>query len=112
MLPAPEAPAADLVYSLALGAAMVGVVAAWGLWVTARRDGRARRWCRWVAALATTSFLVSLAVHLAFGHPPGSARALGPRGFAGEHPALMLAGGLALGALWLSRGGGAGRGRR
>lgn len=91
-----EAQVADQLYSLtllvALVAAGVGVVGALGLlWrrrsVLRRRSGAVARIC----GLAALTFgLLSLAVHLAFGHRPGTAEALGPVAFFEAHPAFLV----------------------
>lgn len=99
-MPATEPAVADLVYSLSLGSAMAAVVVAWLLWALGRRAAL-QHWSRRVAALALALVLLSLAVHLVFGHPPGSERALGPLGFVAEHPTMFLVAPAALLAFWV-----------
>jgi hypothetical protein len=76
----------DTLYSIALGAAIAA--AALSLLARAGRFGRAR-----ALALASLAFLIlSVTVHLAFGHRPGTDQALGFVAFFREHPAFAIVG--------------------
>lgn len=86
-----------LLASLLLGGLALALATVGGLLARRGREGagrwlaRARRASRGALALAA----VSLTVHLAFGHSPGSPEALSPGAFLAVHPAFLVA--LALG---------------
>ncbi len=102
MPPVTDPAAADLVYSLSLGGASAAAVAAWLLWALAHRAAL-RRWSRRAAALALVLVLLSFSVHLVFGHPAASDRALAPLGFLAGHPAMFLVAVAALLGRWVTR---------
>lgn len=83
---------ADRFYSLMLLAAFlaVGLSAVAVLGLLWRRRSRRLGAVAWIAGLAALTFgCLSLIVHLAFGHRPGSADALGPVAFFEVHPAYV-----------------------
>jgi hypothetical protein len=85
----------DTVYSLGLGAAIAA--AAVSLLARAGGFGKAR-----TLALLSLGFLIlSVTVHLAFGHRPGTEQALGVAPFVREHPAFAVVAAVSL-ALLLS----------
>ncbi len=103
----------DTLYSACLLLAMVAVTVAWAVWLGRHsRLGRSREaaWRRRqgrLAGAAVALTAVSLAIHLPFGHPPGSARALPPAEFVAEHRAMVwvaLAGIAALLGAWRALG--------
>jgi hypothetical protein len=94
----------DSLYSFTLLLALVA--AGGGLLLAAAAFGmgpRAARLARWSAWTALAAGAVSLGVHLAFGHAPGSPEALGPVAFVSIHPAYLAVAGLAAAGLVLAR---------
>lgn len=82
----------DALYSLALLLALVAASACLVLGAATRLGrlpGVARPWARAAGWTAIGCGLVSLAVHVAFGHRPGTAEALGPASFVALHPAYL-----------------------
>lgn len=100
---------ADLVYSttllIAVAACLVAAtLAGWLLVVRPARD-RARRGCRLTRVAALTALgsgAVSAAVHLAFGHRPGTAEGLDAVGFVAVHPSYLVVLVVALASLGVS----------
>ena len=91
-------------YSVLLLLAIAALAAAWAAALLGRRPPPAWRFGRWAAPLALAALvlvLASLAVHLATGHRPGTAEAMGPWTFLAEHPAFAVVAALALAALAL-----------
>lgn len=93
-------------YSLTLALALL----AGGVGLLAMFSGRAHHPAERAHRLGRVSGSVGLAlaiaaftIHIVSGHRPGSVNALGPIRFAGEHPALVAAGILAMATLWGAR---------
>ncbi|MEM7349499.1 MAG: hypothetical protein AAF657_01750 [Acidobacteriota bacterium] len=95
----------DTVYSLTLLIALIAasVSAVGGLTLRLRRPlpavGALGRVLRASGPVAVVFGVLSLAVHLAFGHRPGTAEALGPIAFFDVHPSFLAV--FALAALGL-----------
>jgi hypothetical protein len=84
-----------LLLSLAAGGAAI-LFAGIGRWGAAGESSRWRRRQGWSSAVSGGALVVSFGVHLAFGHTPGSDRALGVGEFLGEHPSFLFAAALPL----------------
>ena len=100
---------ADLVYSttllLAMAACLVAATVAGWLLVLRRPRDRARLGCRLARVAALTALGsggVSAAVHLTFGHRPGTAEGLDVLGFVAVHPSYLAVLVVAVAALGIS----------
>ena len=94
-------------YSALLRGAVVAVVVAWAAVLLPRLGLRLKGAAALVRGAAYGALLLdgaSFMVHLLRGHRPGTPLALSWTGFIGAHPAFLVVAGLALIALWLSRG--------
>ena len=101
---------ADQLYSLsllaALSAAVFAAISAAGLFVQRRlpvSKDRLTTLARRGGLSALAFGLLSVAVHFAFGHRPGTAEALGPMAFFAVHPAFLVVFALAVVAVAASR---------
>ena len=84
---------ADQIYSLTLLAALLaaGLSAVGALGLLWRRRSRRLGAVAWIAGLTAMAFgLLSLTVHLAFGHRPGTTEVLGLVAFFEAHPAYLI----------------------
>ena len=100
----------DQLYSLTLLVALAaaGLAAVGSVGLLLRPQSSVLRRCLYTVAriggLAALAFgLLSLAVHVAFAHRPGTAEALGPVSFFEVHPAYLVVFVVAAGAIALSR---------
>jgi len=91
-------------YSLLVLLAVAALIAAWAAALLGRRPRPAGRLGSWTVPLALAALVLALAalvVHLATGHRPGTAEAMGGWEFLAEHPALTVVAALAIAALAL-----------
>ena len=90
-------------YSATLSLALAGAIGALGLtaivWFKPGPGRRINRLALGVAVVALFALSICFLYHLFVGHRPGSVDALGPVAFVREHPALLVAGAVAIVAI-------------